>query len=73
MRDVSLEHAVCVASLSSYGYSVFFAVNHWTNESKFADNSSVANTNWGVLQVENSANFAMKSKFWTFLSGGLNY
>jgi fatty acid desaturase len=57
----------------SIGYSLFFAVNHWTLDAGFVDNSSISNTNWGVLQVENSLNFALDSKFWTWVSGGLNH
>mmetsp|Transcript_43563 Transcript_43563/g.60485 ORF Transcript_43563/g.60485 Transcript_43563/m.60485 type:complete len:273 (-) Transcript_43563:67-885(-) len=57
----------------SYAYSLFFAVNHWTEEARQSDNSNISNCNWGVLQVENSSNFAIDSKFWTHISGGLNY
>ncbi|EAR97022.2 cytochrome b5-like heme/steroid-binding domain protein (macronuclear) [Tetrahymena thermophila SB210] len=57
----------------SYGYTFFFAVNHWTDESAFIDNNSISNTNWGILQIENSSNFALDSPFWTHLSGGLNF
>jgi fatty acid desaturase len=57
----------------SVGYSLFFAVNHWTTDAGFVDNSSVGSANWGVLQVENSVNFALESKFWTWLTGGLNH
>eukprot|EP01017_Pseudomicrothorax_dubius_P033835 TRINITY_DN4570_c0_g1_i2.p1 TRINITY_DN4570_c0_g1~~TRINITY_DN4570_c0_g1_i2.p1 ORF type:complete len:631 (-),score=136.61 TRINITY_DN4570_c0_g1_i2:315-2207(-) len=55
------------------GYSWFFAVNHWTEEAGQVDNTSIGKTNWGILQVENSSNFAMGSSFWTNLVGGLNY
>ncbi|KAL4467020.1 hypothetical protein ABPG74_010617 [Tetrahymena malaccensis] len=57
----------------SYGYTFFFAVNHWTDESAFIDNNSINSTNWGILQIENSSNFALDSPFWTHLSGGLNF
>eukprot|EP00331_Platyophrya_macrostoma_P025180 CAMPEP_0176452368 /NCGR_PEP_ID=MMETSP0127-20121128/28493_1 /TAXON_ID=938130 /ORGANISM="Platyophrya macrostoma, Strain WH" /LENGTH=634 /DNA_ID=CAMNT_0017840807 /DNA_START=67 /DNA_END=1971 /DNA_ORIENTATION=+ len=57
----------------AYGYALFFAVNHWTTEAAQVDNTSVGRDNWGVLQVENSSNFAIGSKFWTHISGGLNY
>lgn len=56
-----------------FGYALFFAVNHWTLDAGFVDNTSVDSTNWGVLQVENSINFALDSKFWTWLTGGLNH
>lgn len=55
------------------GYALFFAVNHWTLDAGFVDNQNISNTNWGVLQVENSINFALDSTFWTWLTGGLNY
>lgn len=55
------------------GYALFFAVNHWTLDAGFVDNNSVKMTNWGVLQVENSINFALDSTFWTWLTGGLNH
>lgn len=35
----------------SYGYALFFAINHWTEEANQTDNSNISNTNWGVLQV----------------------
>jgi len=68
----------------SYGYAIFFAVNHWTEEAAQVDNSNIGKTNWGVLQVEilkfysnrkveNSSNFALDSAFWTHVSGGLNH
>lgn len=57
----------------SYNYTFYFAVNHWTVEAGTVDNTNIAETNWGVLQVENSSNFALGSKFWTHLVGGLNY
>lgn len=57
----------------SYGYDLFFAVNHWTEEAAQIDNSNIKKTNWGVLQVENSSNFAINSSFWTHASGGLNH
>jgi len=48
-------------------------VNHWTEEAAQVDNTNLNKTNWGVLQVENSSNFALHSSFWTHLSGGLNH
>jgi len=48
-------------------------VNHWTEEAAQVDNTNLNKTNWGVLQVENSSNFALQSSFWTHLSGGLNH
>jgi fatty acid desaturase len=57
----------------SVGYALFFAVNHWTLDAGFVDNSSIRLTSWGVLQVENSLNFGLDSTLWTNLSGGLNY
>lgn len=58
---------------NSYSYTLFFAVNHWTDESSFTDNSNINTRDWGVIQIENSSNFAIDSKFWTALSGGLNH
>ena len=55
------------------GYALFFAVNHWTLDAGFVDNSTINNSNWGILQVENSINFALDSTFWTTLTGGLNH
>ena len=55
------------------GYALFFAVNHWTLDAGFVDNNTIKHTNWGVLQVENSVNFALDSFFWTQLTGGLNH
>lgn len=57
----------------SLGYALFFAVNHWTLDAGFVDNSTISNSNWGTLQVVNSVNFALESPFWTNLSGGLNH
>mmetsp|Transcript_32995 Transcript_32995/g.32696 ORF Transcript_32995/g.32696 Transcript_32995/m.32696 type:complete len:390 (+) Transcript_32995:217-1386(+) len=57
----------------SLGYALFFAVNHWTLDAGFVDNSTIGNSNWGVLQVVNSVNFALDSWLWTNLSGGLNH
>eukprot|EP00743_Colponemidia_sp_Colp-15_P001945 GILK01002117.1.p1 GENE.GILK01002117.1~~GILK01002117.1.p1 ORF type:complete len:685 (+),score=76.20 GILK01002117.1:99-2057(+) len=57
----------------SYGYTLFFAVNHWTTEAARVDNSTTGANNWAVLQVTNSSNFAIDSPLWTWLSGGLNY
>jgi hypothetical protein len=56
-----------------YGYTLFFAVNHWTNEAGIVDNDTISEVNWGALQVVNSSNFDTKSTFWTHLAGGLNY
>lgn len=36
-------------SMISYGTSLFFAVNHWTIDSEFTDNTNISSTNWGVL------------------------
>ena len=57
----------------SCGYVYFFAVNHWTLEAEMTDFMNISETNWGKLQVTNSSNFALDSKFWTWLAGGLNY
>lgn len=56
-----------------YNYALYFAVNHWTYEAGVVDNSNIRQTNWGVLQVQNSSNFGNNSYLWTHLSGGLNY
>jgi hypothetical protein len=31
----------------SIGYSLFFAVNHWSTDAEFVDNTSIGNSNWG--------------------------
>lgn len=59
--------------LMSHGYTWFFAVNHWTTEAGMTDFMNISQTNWGVLQVENSCNFGTDLWYWNFLSGGLNY
>lgn len=56
-----------------YGYVWFFAVNHWTPEAGMTDFMNISQTNWGVLQVENSCNFGTDLKRWCILSGGLNF
>lgn len=33
----------------SYGYTLFFAVNHWTTEAGIVDNDNVSEINWGAL------------------------
>lgn len=59
--------------VNSHSYVWFFAVNHWTAEAGMTDFMNISETNWGVLQVENSCNFANDSPLWNFLSGGLNF
>ena len=55
----------------SWCYGIFFAVNHYTFDAGYQDNSNRA-SDWGVVQVENALNFAPDSWFWTQVSGGLN-
>ncbi|EGR30432.1 linoleoyl- desaturase, putative [Ichthyophthirius multifiliis] len=57
----------------SYSYALFFAVNHWTDEANFTDNSNINNTDWGIMQIQNSCNFALDSTFWSHICGGLNF
>ena len=33
----------------SYGYTLFFAVNHWTDIASTTDNDCISQTEWGVL------------------------
>lgn len=56
-----------------YNYAIYFAVNHWTKEAGVVDNTKIKETNWGILQVQNSSNFATDSIIWSNLSGGLNH
>jgi fatty acid desaturase len=56
-----------------HSYVWFFAVNHWTTEAGMTDFMNISQTNWGVLQVENSCNFGTDLWYWNVLSGGLNY
>lgn len=35
--------------LYSYGYTLFFAVNHWTVEAGIVDNDNINEVNWGAL------------------------
>ena len=64
-------------TVHSYGYAIFFAVNHWVDEVTFSDNSSVSQTNWGELQVISSVNFDLGDSLWSkfifHITGGLNY
>jgi fatty acid desaturase len=57
----------------SHSYTWFFAVNHWTTEAGMTDFMNISQTNWGVLQVENSCNFGLDIWYWNWLSGGLNF
>lgn len=57
----------------SHSYTWFFAVNHWTTEAGMTDFMNISQTNWGVLQVENSCNFGTDLWYWCILSGGLNF
>lgn len=59
--------------MHSYNYVLYFSVNHWTDLAGQSDNSNIYSTNWGILQVENSCNFALDSQLMTHLSGGLNH
>eukprot|EP01119_Soliformovum_irregulare_P006754 TRINITY_DN19183_c0_g1_i1.p1 TRINITY_DN19183_c0_g1~~TRINITY_DN19183_c0_g1_i1.p1 ORF type:complete len:453 (-),score=91.41 TRINITY_DN19183_c0_g1_i1:48-1406(-) len=57
---------------SSYNFVLMFSVNHLTEDSMFP-NDSVYNRDWARLQALTATNFAIGSKLWTLLSGGLNY
>ena len=59
--------------VNSHSYVWFFAVNHWTVEAGYTDFMNISQTNWGVLQVENSCNFGTDYWCWNVLAGGLNY
>ena len=56
----------------SQGYALLFAVNHWTTEASHVDYNNIGKSNWGVLQVENSTNFAGAYSFSMHYAGGLN-
>lgn len=56
-----------------HSYIWFFAVNHWTTEAGMTDFMNIKQTNWGILQVENSCNFGIGLWYWWILSGGLNF
>lgn len=47
-----------------------FAVNH--NNTKVAAGMKIPTKDWAKLQVLTSGNWSSKSKFWNFISGGLN-
>jgi len=57
---------------SSWVFVLMFSVNHLTTESEFP-NENFKERDWAKLQIMTSTNFAVGSKLWTWLSGGLNY
>jgi len=63
---------VLAMATSSYNFVFMFAVNHLTEDSMFP-NDSVYNRDWARLQALTATNFAVGSKMWTIISGGLNY
>jgi len=60
--------------ITGYVFVLMFGVNHLTEDCSFPDGTlAVDKRDWAVLQVMTSSNFANNSRFWTFISGGLNY
>jgi len=53
---------------------IFFVVNHWTDKAALITNKELLThtSDWAMLQILTSTNFAVKSPFWTHVSGGLN-
>jgi fatty acid desaturase len=53
---------------------MFFVVNHWTDKAVLLTNQELRNntSDWAMLQILTSSNFAIKSWFWFHWSGGLN-
>eukprot|EP01114_Cavostelium_apophysatum_P024096 TRINITY_DN932_c0_g1_i1.p1 TRINITY_DN932_c0_g1~~TRINITY_DN932_c0_g1_i1.p1 ORF type:complete len:441 (-),score=75.43 TRINITY_DN932_c0_g1_i1:60-1382(-) len=64
--------SLSVFFVTSYNFSLMFAVNHLTDESIFPHQKD-AEKDWAKLQVLTSSNYATNSAFWTLLSGGLNF
>jgi len=56
----------------SYVFILMFGVNHLTEDSEFPNETS-SERDWAKLQVLTASNFAIGSRFWLWMSGGLNY
>jgi len=56
----------------SYVFILMFGVNHLTEDSEFPNETSTER-DWAKLQVLTSSNFALSSRLWLWLSGGLNF
>lgn len=56
----------------SYVFILMFGVNHLTEDSMFP-NEETRERDWAKLQVATSCNFAIHSRLWMWLSGGLNF
>jgi len=56
----------------SYVFILMFGVNHLTEENIFPNEES-RERDWAKLQVRTASNFALKSRLWLWLSGGLNF
>lgn len=59
-------------SSQSYVFILMFSVNHLTEDTIFP-NDNFNERDWAKLQVMTSCNFALKSTFWHWVSGGLNF
>jgi len=59
---------------TGYVFVLMFGVNHLTEECTFPEGTlPYDKRDWAVLQVLTASNFATHSKFWTWVSGGLNF
>lgn len=59
---------------TGYVFVLMFSVNHLTEECTFPDGElAYDKRDWAVLQVMTATNFANDSRFWTLVSGGLNF
>jgi len=56
----------------SYVFILMFGVNHLTEETIFPNEKS-KERDWAKLQILTSCNYATQSKFWHYVSGGLNF
>lgn len=56
----------------SYVFILMFGVNHLTEESEFP-NSETIERDWAKLQIQTASNFAINSRLWLWISGGLNF
>eukprot|EP01114_Cavostelium_apophysatum_P022584 TRINITY_DN821_c0_g1_i1.p1 TRINITY_DN821_c0_g1~~TRINITY_DN821_c0_g1_i1.p1 ORF type:complete len:459 (+),score=74.33 TRINITY_DN821_c0_g1_i1:221-1597(+) len=61
----------CFLISQSYVFVLMFGVNHLTEDSYFPNENS-PERDWAKLQVMTSCNFATESRFWMWVSGGLN-
>jgi len=56
----------------SYVFILLFGVNHLTEDCEFPHEKSIER-DWAKLQILTSSNFAIGSRIWLWLSGGLNH